>query len=71
MEYSGNDLDIETQKINMLEKELDITKDLLSETINSLKDTQRYLMKLAYNQAEITKRMAQWPYIVVSDKDEK
>lgn len=71
MEYSEKDLDIETQKISSLEKELEITKDLLGETISSLKDTQRYLMKLAYNQAEITKRMAQWPYIVVSDKDDK
>jgi hypothetical protein len=71
MKYSDNDLDLANDKIVELEKELYITKDLLTTTIESLKDTQRYLMKLAYNQSEISKRMAQWPYIVVSDKDEK
>ena len=38
----------------------------------SLKETQRFLIKLAYNQQELTKRIAQWPYIVVSqDKEEE
>ncbi len=69
MKYSDNDLDLANDKIAELEKELYVTKDLLTTTIESLKDTQRYLMKLAYNQSEISKRMAQWPYIVVSDDD--
>lgn len=67
MNYSDNDLDLANDKILELEKELYVTKDLLTTTIESLKDTQRYLMKLAYNQSEISKRMAQWPYIVISD----
>lgn len=69
MKYSEIDLDSANDKIAALEKELYITKDLLTTTIESLKDTQRYLMKLAYNQSEISKRMAQWPYIVVSGDD--
>jgi hypothetical protein len=29
----------------------------------SLKDTQRYLVKLASNQMELNKRVSTWPYI--------
>lgn len=69
MSYSDRELDLANDKIAELEKELYVTKDLLTTTIESLKDTQRYLMKLAYNQSEISKRMAQWPYIVISEDD--
>jgi hypothetical protein len=61
---------VTAQKINNLEKELDITRHLLEQTINSLKETQRYLMKLAYTQADLTKKVSTWPFITVSDKDE-
>jgi len=76
MDYSNEDvdLDIHSRKIRDLEKELYITRELLNNCIESLKDTQRYLMKLAYNQSEITKRVSSWPYIVVSsskDDDEE
>ena len=68
MTYSDEDLipNLQAQKIEALEKELYITKELLSNCIDSLKETQRYLMKLAYNQSEISKRVSAWPYIVVS-----
>lgn len=62
-------LDFDTQKINSLETELFKTKELLLSTIDSLKETQRYLIKLAHNQAEVTRRVSQWPYIAVQDKD--
>ena len=68
MTYSDEDLipNLQAQKIEALEKELYMTKELLSNCIDSLKETQRYLMKLAYNQSEISKRVSAWPYIVVS-----
>ena len=68
MTYSDEDLipNLQAQKIEALEKELYITKEILSNCIDSLKETQRYLMKLAYNQSEISKRVSAWPYIVVS-----
>lgn len=68
MKYSDEDLipDLQAQKIEALEKELYVTKELLSNCIDSLKETQRYLMKLAYNQSEISRRVSAWPYIVVS-----
>lgn len=76
MEYSNQDmeLDINTRKIKELEKELYVTRELLANCIDSLKETQRFVMKLAYNQSEITKRVSSWPYIVVSsskDDDEE
>jgi hypothetical protein len=70
VEYLDEELDVTAQKINNLEKELDITRHLLEQTINSLKETQRYLMKLAYTQADLTKKVSTWPFITVSDKDE-
>lgn len=76
MEYSNQDieLDVNTRKIKELEKELYVTRELLTNCIDSLKETQRFIMKLAYNQSEITKRVSSWPYIVVSssrDDDEE
>jgi hypothetical protein len=37
----------------------------------SIKETQRYLIKLAKNQQELTRRISSWPYIVVSNEDEE
>jgi len=72
MQYLDEELDITTQKIQTLEKELLATQELLGNAIASLKETQRYLMKMAYNQAEITKKISHWPYIVVhSNKNDE
>lgn len=71
MQYLEEELDVNSQKIKQLEKELESTREILQHTIESLKETQRYLMKLAYNQAEVTKKISTWPYIAVrSSKDE-
>ncbi len=40
---------------------------MLSEQI---KETQRYLIKLAHNQSEIAKRVSTWPFIAVDTRDE-
>lgn len=67
MQYLDEDLEITSaQKIQALEQELTVTKELLGQTINSLRETQRYLMKLAYNQSDITKKISSWPYLVVN-----
>jgi len=70
VQYLDEELDVTAQKINNLEKELDITRHLLEQAILSIKETQRYLMKLAYTQADLTKKVSTWPFITVSDKDE-
>ena len=35
-----------------------------------MRETQKFLVKLAHNQAEISKRISQWPYIAVERKRE-
>jgi len=45
--------------------------DSLNTQIESIKETQRYLIKLARNQQELTKRISAWPYIVVNNRDEE
>ena len=71
MEYSETELDLNAQKILKLEKELDETRYLVEQCIASLKETQRYLIKLSYNQADITKKLAKWPYIVVNTESDE
>lgn len=74
MESLEKDLldDMTNQKLQHLEYELHTTKELLFQVIESLKQTQRHLVKLGMTQNEISKRVSSWPYIVVAsqDKDE-
>jgi hypothetical protein len=69
-EYLEESLDITNQKIINIEKDLAAVQDQISALTESLKETQRYLIKLAVNQQELTKRISQWPYIVVSKREE-
>lgn len=68
-EFLEKNLDIDKQRIAVLEEEFYKQRELLLQTIDSLKETQRYLVKLAQNQAEVTKRISEWPYIVVQNRD--
>lgn len=67
MQYFEEELDITIQKIKHLEDEIFKTHELLLQTMDSLKETQRFLVKVAYNQSEMAKRVSSWPYIAVSD----
>jgi predicted nucleic acid-binding Zn-ribbon protein len=69
-EYLEESLDITNQKIINIEKDIAAVQDQISALTESLKETQRYLIKLAVNQQELTKRISQWPYIVVSKREE-
>ena len=71
MKFSETELDLNAQKIIKLEKELDEARYLIEQCIASIKETQRYLIKLSYNQSDITKRMAKWPYIVVNTESDE
>ena len=69
-EFLEQSLDISQQKIIDIEKNMAIIQDNITQLSESLKETQRYLVKLAVNQQEITKRVSQWPYIVVSNRED-
>jgi hypothetical protein len=72
MQLSDNELDYTLNKVSDIEKEIIIIQEQLAfitvnidRQIESLKETQKYLIKLAQNQQELTKRIYAWPYLVV------
>lgn len=62
------DLDVVSGRIAELEKSLIIIQDNMLVLTHQLKETQHYLVKLAKNQHDITKRVTQWPFIAVDSK---
>jgi predicted nucleic acid-binding Zn-ribbon protein len=62
------DLDVVSGRIAELEKSLVIIQDNMIVLSHQIKETQHYLVKLAKNQHEITKRVTQWPFIAVDSK---
>lgn len=69
MDYLEEDLDLTKQRIKNLEIQISANMDSIQELTESLKETQRYLVKLAHNQMELTKRFSKWPYLVVHDNE--
>lgn len=68
MQYTEEELDLARSKIKLLEENVADLQDAITHYADQLKETQRFLIKLAHNQSEITKRVTHWPYIVVSDR---
>jgi len=76
MQLSEEELDLTLNRIDKLEKELyylteqmAIVSANIQNQIESLKETQRYLIKLAHNQQELTKRISTWPFIVIEKEN--
>jgi prefoldin subunit 5 len=69
-EYYDEQLDLTKNRITEIEKNISIIQDNLTTLAEEIKQTQYFIMKLAKNQSEITKRVSQWPYIAVPYKDE-
>lgn len=65
-EYYEEQLDINTARIVEIEKNLSIMHENIMIVSDQLKNMQIYLIKLVKNQAELSKRVSQWPYIAVS-----
>jgi hypothetical protein len=53
-----------------LEKQLVLLQETSLMLSEQIKETQRYLIKLAHNQSEIAKRVSTWPFIAVDTRDE-
>ena len=67
------DLDITNNRIVEIEKDLMIIQENLSTLFEQVKETQKYIIRLAHNQSHMTKRIATWPFIAVekhNDDDE-
>ena len=71
MQSIEQELDLTSVKIKRLEENIADLQDAISHYADQLKETQRFLIKLAHNQAEVTKRISAWPYIVVADRGEE
>tara|TARA_R110000824_G_scaffold98131_4_gene234261 strand:+ start:560 stop:742 length:183 start_codon:yes stop_codon:yes gene_type:complete len=52
-------------RILEMEKQLAITQNDNMQLSEQIRETQRYLIRLARNQSEITRRITKWPYIAI------
>ena len=66
MEYYEEQLDQTNNRIIELEKNLAVMHENLLTVADQIKETQVFLIKMARNQAEMSKRLSMWPYIAVS-----
>ncbi len=71
MQYSDESLDVTIQKIVDIEKNLCIMQENITTLSEQIRETQRYLIKMAHNQSELAKRVSTWPYIPVPESKEK
>lgn len=69
-EYYEEQLDLTKSRITQLEKNVSVLEEQLFTLAEEVRQTQYFIMKLAKNQSEITKRVSQWPYINISQKNE-
>ena len=71
MKFTEEQLDLSESRITEIEKTICIMQDSMTELSEHIRETQRYLIKLAHHQTEITKRISAWPFIAVnSNRDE-
>jgi uncharacterized coiled-coil protein SlyX len=71
MKYTEEQLGLSESRMTEIEKSICILQDNMTELSEHIKETQRYLIKLAHYQSEITKRISTWPFITVSsNRDE-
>ena len=66
MEYYEEQLDQTNNRSIELEKNLAVMNENLLTVADQIKETQVFLIKMARNQAEMSKRLSMWPYIAVS-----
>ena len=65
MQYSEEELDLTFQRLRHIEEELAFIKEALTSHADTIKESQKYLIQLAHNQSQLTKRISHWPYIPV------
>ena len=64
-EYYEEQLKHVKSRIVDLEKQVVLLQDTVYTMTEQLKDTQRYLIKLAHNQSEVAKHVSSWPFVAV------
>lgn len=59
------ELDVTNNRLAELEKNIMIIQDSILTLAEQVKESQRYIIKLAHNQSIVTKRISQWPFIEI------
>lgn len=67
-QFYDEQLDITNGRLKQIEKNMAIMQENIYTVAEQIKETQMFLIKLAKNQSEITKRISQWPYIPVPER---
>lgn len=63
------ELDLTNSKIVEIEKNLAIMQGNIYTMSEQIKEVQKYLIMLAKNQGEITKKVSHWPFIAVPTRE--
>ena len=70
MGYSPEHLELSETRFIEMEKVICELQENVMTLSEQLRETQRYLIKLAHAQAEVTKRVSLWPFIAVNTRNE-
>ena len=62
------DLDMINGRIAEIDKNIALLESNMNILHDQLKETQKYIIRLAQNQAVISKRISAWPYIAVPEE---
>jgi chromosome segregation ATPase len=68
---SKKELDVSKNRIKKLEEHIAMMQEILSHQQESITETQRYLIKVAHGQKELSKRVLSWPFIKVQTRKTK
>jgi len=59
------------KKIKKLEENITMLQEVIKQQQETMLETQRYLIKLAHGQQELSKRVLSWPYVRIQAKRTK
>jgi septal ring factor EnvC (AmiA/AmiB activator) len=68
MESLDAELVQSNKKIKKLEENITMLQEIIKQQQETMLETQRYLIKLAHGQQELSKRVLSWPYVRVQTK---
>jgi septal ring factor EnvC (AmiA/AmiB activator) len=71
MESLDAELVQSNKKIKKLEENIAMLQEVISQQQETMLETQRYLIKLAHGQQELSKRVLSWPYVRLQTKRTK
>jgi len=64
------ELDTVLGRLIEIEKDMIVLQENQMTLAEQLKETQKYLVKMAKNQSEISKRLSAWPFIAVERRED-